>query len=1006
MTPTGDLAWEPQPYVFTHGATVRYIDFEHGDDAAGGDRAHPWKHHPWDAAASAAAKACQGPITYVFKRGVIYRGELDGHESGAPEEPIRLTSDPSWGEGEAVISGAEIVSGWTKGAARGDIPDPDRVWKAHVACEPRNVWLIDQGEARRIDLARLPHWTASDPEDPKLGWWKWQQPQWWLDDCHRLTAHLKDHDAHIGVDIAHLTLPPEAYVGAIVRTEFAWVMSTPFPTIVEGVDPATKGLIFQGIWFGNSEHLPAGCRYYLEDRPQFLSDANEFWAERDGRGGATIYLRLPGDADPNAAVVEAARACDLVRSKGFSHIAISGLTFRTSNTAWDLWQPAWGEDEVDNAAIRVQGPCVDLTVDHCRFVEIGKAVSVEAPEHGRLDAVTIADNDIERLEHGAICIAAHQTGHVAVLRNRLREIGWRAYRQDWSHAISVSYPVTMEVAGNDIQHCYGSGIFVLGAKGDGDPADAPLERDLVHHNRVVQSLLSANDWGGIETWQGGPHYVYNNISGDVNGMSWGWNASKPGTGRAAYAYYLDGSCKNYLFNDVAWGGSDDWSSKLASAAAIYEASTTIENEFFNDTFARFYLGSNWSPGGGRHLMLGNLWLDVGSYVFHHGREKEDSGPAPSAYPSQGLAYSHNVFAAPLARDFGVFEADSRQYADPASMAAALASHHALGCDVGTVAEGKVVKDLAGNDFHPVARSGAEGRGVRVFVPWGLARTVGEWHFRRTQTDPITILDAHWYMAPYYGVRDEYHATPCYSLATHGVSAADFIPSPLEDWLPAALRFNGRDQDARVADAACKAAYRYTVTVDGKAEKRVVEGDQIATPDITTSDLLIELHLQADRQGECILVEKMGPSAGYRLGINRLGGISLTVRCAGVDTGLASGARIADGAWHHALVEVDRPTAIATIYIDGTRAGSGALALAAGASLSNHADFIVGGGAQGHRFAGAMDYLRVARTTLADSQTSIAELYDWEFDGPSLRDFEGRKAGARRAAGAFDAEPAR
>jgi hypothetical protein len=71
--------------------------------------------------------------------------------------------------------------------------------------------------------------------------------------------------------------------------------------------------------------------------------------------------------------------------------------------------------------------------------------------------------------------------------------------------------------------------------------------------------------------------------------------------------------------------------------------------------------------------------------------------------------------------------------------------------------------------------------------------------------------------------------------------------------------------------------------------------------------------------------------------------------------------------------------------------------AAGGSLSNAADVAVGGG-----FAGTFDYLRIARSSLAASKTSIEELYDWEFDGPQLRDFAGNAvSGARRDAGAFE-----
>ncbi len=91
-------------------------------------RQTPWKHHPWDPEAGGQAKACKGVHTYVFKQGVIYRGEMNANESGTADSPIILTRDPSWGTGPAVICGSEAVTGWKKGADNSLIPEPEKVW--------------------------------------------------------------------------------------------------------------------------------------------------------------------------------------------------------------------------------------------------------------------------------------------------------------------------------------------------------------------------------------------------------------------------------------------------------------------------------------------------------------------------------------------------------------------------------------------------------------------------------------------------------------------------------------------------------------------------------------------------------------------------------------------------------------------------------------------------------------------------------------------------------------
>jgi hypothetical protein len=82
VLPSGNLGWTPRPFVFEKGPSERYIDFDGGDDARDGrTQQTAWKHHPWDANATNAAKACNGIHTYVFKGGVVYRGALKAGES-------------------------------------------------------------------------------------------------------------------------------------------------------------------------------------------------------------------------------------------------------------------------------------------------------------------------------------------------------------------------------------------------------------------------------------------------------------------------------------------------------------------------------------------------------------------------------------------------------------------------------------------------------------------------------------------------------------------------------------------------------------------------------------------------------------------------------------------------------------------------------------------------------------------------------------------------------------
>jgi len=72
------------------------------------------------------------------------------------------------------------------------------------------------------------------------------------------------------------------------------------------------------------------------------------------------------------------------------------------------------------------------------------------------------------------------------------------------------------------------------------------------------------------------------------------------------------------------------------------------------------------------------------------------------------------------------------------------------------------------------------------------------------------------------------------------------------------------------------------------------------------------------------------------------------------------------------------------------------------SLANDGNVHVGGAPDGRYFDGALDFLRIAQGTLADADTTIEELYAWEFTGPFLSDFAGHKpTGQRRDAGALE-----
>ena len=123
--------------------------------------------------------------------------------------------------------------------------------------------------------------------------------------------------------------------------------------------------------------------------------------------------------------------------------------------------------------------------------------------------------------------------------------------------------------------------------------------------------------------------------------------------------------------------------------------------------------------------------------------------------------------------------------------------------MGEVAAQPPLRDAAKHDFRPTAA--ARGKGVRVFVPWGLYATVAEWDFYHAGNDPTLILDDHFHLASYFVGRDTYYKNPTYPLRTVNMGEESFVAGPLEDWVRGALKFNGTNQYAVLTQAALAGA---------------------------------------------------------------------------------------------------------------------------------------------------------------------------------------------------------
>jgi hypothetical protein len=1028
----GDLAWKPRAFGFEKGASVRYINHEAGDDANSGDSAtKPWRHHPWDAQATGKAAAESGVHTYVFKRGVTYRGQLTVKEAGRASEPIRLTSDPEWGHGEAVLSGSERVTHWTKGAAHKDIPGPENVWWADLNFAPRCVWSVAKdGAITRIPLARTPNWKVTNPDDVKSEWWVWDNPR---KPFGNTITNARGAAMHLGIDTKHIKDKPEDYFkGALIWPEYGWVMSGPYPTEVEMVDLKQHGLGFGG-WTGGGTGgvIMRNMRYYLEDKPHYLDDPEgEYWFEKMGQGGR-LYLRLPGDADPNTAQIEAGRRMNLVDGAKVEHLHITGLTFRFTTPAWGITGPTWDfstkpwglRPEAHPGSVRVWGEGRDIRVANCRFEHVHFPIRIRSLVAGqRVDDVRIEDNDFRYTDAGIVSVSdgsgwgyaqpRGRLGDVRIYRNRSLETGRRPSRFGTGTGIEVSGARTVEIAGNIIERSYAQGIDVHGAKVNGMWGDVPFVRHLIHHNKVWESMLNCNDYGGIETWQGGPFYVFNNISYNALGYR-NWNRYTGTDAGFGHAYYLDGAFKNYHFNNIAWGKAKDTASPVVNCAAFQEI-ISYQNTFFHNTAFNFYSGSRrQAPEAGRNKYLANVWDGMGKHVFRHADpaktaadgNAKDAGPQKFRFALESNAYGRNIFHD--FKEMGVLEPSGRWLLTFDDFRAALEKNKSLVSELGTVSTLPPLRDPARGDFRPAPNSAAVDKGVKVFVPWALSGVVAEWNFYPAGNDPAHLIDEHWYMSDYFVSRDDYHQRPTYPLRAANVTAGDYVAGPLEDWTRGALNVSSaKKQYAALSHTEMMKPFHFqdlkkSRHEGAKSEPCTIEGEALKNPQAHTGNLLIEIHFKtASGHAGGVLIEKMN-GAGYSLAIGPAGELLFNLKGTGASVSAQSRARVNDGQWHHAIAEADRKARTLTLYVDGRKDVS-APGLDGSVSLANDGDVLVGGTPGGRHFDGTLDFLRLAHGTLADADTTIEELYAWEFDGPHLRDFAGRKpTGARRDAGAIE-----
>ncbi len=1014
----GQMEWMPKPFVFEAEEPIRFIDYETGSDQNDGATPDsPWKHHPWDANAGGQAKAAIGIQSYIFKGGVIYRGQLTIREQGQPGKPIRLTRDPKWGEGPATIAGSQIVSGWSLGTDHPNISNPEGIWKTALDFAPRTLWRIDKdGNAIRIPLARHPNWT-SQPEDHKAEWFRW------TNEPHPFKAR----SGFTANDSANLKGKDEDFVkGALMYSEFGWVMGTPFPNRVSAFDPSDGSVKSESWTGGGDQKIFRGMRYYLEDKPQYLDDPEgEFWFDKKT---STLFLRLPEGMTPESTRIEAGQHADLILGNDVKHVDISGLDFRWTTQPWNLDVVAFNfrtmpyeiRPEAQPACIRLWGNVEDFRVANCVFEDVVMGIQLRAVGKGSaVRNITVEDNVFRNTDvgaahfsNGAVWGLSDPVGvldNINLLRNYAVNVGFRAPRFERGCAFDMNHPLRAHIAGNVIERSGAQAINVSPGKA-ATRGDAPLIRVLIHQNKAWKTMQNANDFGGIESWQHGPVYIFNNLSFDARGQ---WEARRvyhkksPGFG---HAYYLDGGFKAYVFNNIAWGLSNDPTSPLVNCSAFQEIHS-FQNTFFNNTAYNYYTGSRRQAADpGRNKFLGNVWQGMSELVFRHSEpaaSEADANAADAGKQKDRFALETNAFAKNVFYDFGtmgVIEPSGRRHKSLEDFRAALEKNQSMVSELGTEDQAAPLRDPKAGDFQLNQDSAAVDGGAVVFVPWALYGVVAEWNFYHAGNDHTHLIDEHWRANDYMTNRDEFDKAPRFPLTTINIEPDDYKQGPLENFTKGALQFSSAKKTyATLSNATMNKPFTTDLPTrpqhgqDSNPQPFAFEGEDLKNPEIHRTNFLIEAYFKAD--GDGLLVSKK-LNAGYSLELKDGRAVFAVAGEDGVSAELISKSQPTDGQWHHVIVEADREAETLALYVDGKLDVSGKGL--GPVSLANQADLYIGGTPKGSHLEGTMEFLRIAHGTLKDAHTTIEELYTWQFDGPALRDMRGTQAhGKGRDAGALE-----
>lgn len=376
-------------------ATIWYVDHATGkDNASGRTPATAWKHAPGDPAATGnpAGTVLRGGDVVRFRGGVAYRGSITLKQSGTEGRPI-IYSGTGWGEGRAIIDGANPVSA--------DVPCPDA-----TSCGGAENWRqlrLVTFEKPATTYFRLydnvgPVYSSQYPVPPDL-------------------FNNDDHEHYLFIDDADKAAIEE---GRLENAELAALAGKggPYTTLAFWVRGnwinhyRVNSVSGDTIYFtpkGLKLHQYKGARVALVNSPHILAVPGTL--ARLSETSAVVWPRPGGGT---LAVGDGRSGINLA---GQSHIAISGLHFAHGTGAQGRTRE--GIAILNTANHESRDILIENNILGPSALRSGRGIFTPT----RMDGVIFRNNRIDTIEYGSGIRTGGHVSNIRIIENNIQRFG-------------------------------------------------------------------------------------------------------------------------------------------------------------------------------------------------------------------------------------------------------------------------------------------------------------------------------------------------------------------------------------------------------------------------------------------------------------------------------------------------------------------------------------------------------------------------------------------------------